>query len=60
MSSFITGFGEAWSLAKPYFRSEERWAAYTLLAAVIGLNLLLVGLGWLAFSGVREHAADGR
>src|SRR5665213_202051 len=30
---------EAWRLAKPYFLSEEKVAAWTLLAAVIGLNL---------------------
>ncbi|HTQ70841.1 MAG TPA: ABC transporter ATP-binding protein/permease [Acidocella sp.] len=44
MTNFFTGFAEAWSLAKPYFRSEEKWAGWGLLAAVIGLNLLLVGL----------------
>ena len=44
MTNFITGFAEAWSLAKPYFGSEERWRAYSLLGAVIGLNLLLVAL----------------
>ena len=30
---------DAFRLAKPYFLSEERRAAWTLLAAVIGLNL---------------------
>ncbi|HEY5209711.1 MAG TPA: ABC transporter ATP-binding protein/permease [Stellaceae bacterium] len=30
---------EAWRLARPYFVSEEKVAAWTLLAAVIGLNL---------------------
>ncbi|NNM57552.1 MAG: hypothetical protein HKL97_10410, partial [Acidocella sp.] len=44
MTNFLTGLGEAWSLAKPYFGSQERWAAFVLLGAVIGLNLLLVGL----------------
>ncbi len=44
MTNFFTGFAEGWSLAKPYFRSEEKWVAWGLLAAVIGLNLLLVGL----------------
>jgi putative ATP-binding cassette transporter len=41
MSSFFTGLREGWSLAKPYFASNERWAAIGLLAAVIFLNLLL-------------------
>lgn len=33
---------EAWRLAKPYFRSPEKWAAYGLLAAVMVLNLITV------------------
>jgi putative ATP-binding cassette transporter len=44
MTDFVTGLREGWSLAKPYFSSEERWAAIGLLAAVIFLNLLLTGL----------------
>ncbi|MDR3520058.1 MAG: ABC transporter ATP-binding protein/permease [Acidocella sp.] len=42
MTSFITGVREAWSLAKPYFWSEERWAARGLFLAIIALNLLMV------------------
>jgi len=38
---------DAWRLALPYFRSEERWSARGLLAAVIGLNLATVGLSVL-------------
>ena len=34
----------AWLLTKPYFRSEERWSAYGLLAAIVVLNLALVGM----------------
>ncbi|MGH7090877.1 MAG: ABC transporter ATP-binding protein/permease, partial [Stellaceae bacterium] len=30
---------EAWRLATPYFRSDEKWWAWVLLIAVIGLNL---------------------
>jgi putative ATP-binding cassette transporter len=44
ISNFATGLRDAWSLAKPYFLSEERWPAIGLLAAIIALNLLLVGL----------------
>ncbi len=44
MSSFLTGLREAWILAKPYFRSEERWGALGLLAAIIALNLFLVAI----------------
>lgn len=34
--------GKAWALSKPYWSSEERWAARSLLAAVIGLALFMV------------------
>jgi putative ATP-binding cassette transporter len=33
-----------WRIAAPYFRSEERLAAWTLLAAVIAIELSLVGI----------------
>jgi putative ATP-binding cassette transporter len=33
---------EAWKLAWPYWRSEERWSALALLAAVVALNLIAV------------------
>ena len=35
---------DAWQLAKPYFDSEEKWSARGLLAAIIALNLILVGM----------------
>lgn len=35
---------DAWSLAMPYWRSEERWRARALLGSVIALNLALVGV----------------
>jgi putative ATP-binding cassette transporter len=33
-----------WRLAAPYFRSEDRWAGRILLAAVIAIELALVGI----------------
>jgi len=36
--------GDAWRLALPYFRSEEKWTARLLLVSIITLNLLLVGM----------------
>ena len=36
--------GDAWRLATPYFRSEEKWSARLLLLSIISLNLLLVGM----------------
>lgn len=35
---------DAWRLATPYFKSEERWSARLLLATIIILNLSLVGM----------------
>src|SRR5215471_7871946 len=36
--------GQAWDLAWPYWKSEEKWSAIGLLAAVVALNLITVGL----------------
>ena len=39
---FLAG---SWQLAKPYFwRSDERWSALGLLAAILGLRFGLVGM----------------
>lgn len=35
---------DAWRLAKPYFRSEEKWTAWGLLLSVLALRLSLVGM----------------
>jgi putative ATP-binding cassette transporter len=35
---------DAWRLARPYYRSEEKWSAWGLLGSIIGLRLLLVGM----------------
>ena len=35
---------DAWRLAVPFFRSEERWAARGLLAAIVSINLVLVAI----------------
>lgn len=37
-----SALGKAWALSKPYWSSEERWVARSLLAAVIGLALFMV------------------
>jgi putative ATP-binding cassette transporter len=36
--------GDAFRLAKPYFSSEEKWRAWTLLIAIVALNLVGVYL----------------
>ena len=35
---------DAWSLARPYFWSEERWSARAKLAGIVALSLALVGM----------------
>src|SRR5579863_8956258 len=35
---------DAWKLAWPYWKSEERWSAWGLLVAVVALNLISVAL----------------
>ena len=35
---------DAWHLARPYFRSEERWVARLLLFSIVVLNLMMVGM----------------
>ena len=35
---------DAWNLAWPYWKSDEKWLAIGLLVAVVALNLILVGI----------------
>jgi vitamin B12/bleomycin/antimicrobial peptide transport system ATP-binding/permease protein len=35
---------DAWRLARPYYRSDEKWSAWALLLSILGLRLLLVGM----------------
>ena len=35
---------DAWRLAKPYYTSDEKWSAWSLLIAILALRLLLVGM----------------
>ena len=35
---------DVWRLSRPYFRSEEKWSAWTLLISIIFLNLSMVGM----------------
>jgi putative ATP-binding cassette transporter len=41
LGSFLS---DAWAIARPYWRSEERGRALLLLGAVVALNLSLVGM----------------
>ena len=44
MPSLLTLPRDIWRLARPYFSSDQRVAAWTLLTAIMVLNLSLVGL----------------
>src|ERR1043166_3011425 len=35
---------DAWRLARPYYRSDEKWSAWGLLLSILALRLLLVGM----------------
>ncbi|MDR3523009.1 MAG: ABC transporter ATP-binding protein/permease [Acetobacteraceae bacterium] len=43
-TSILTLPRDAWRLARPYFTSDERWPAYLKLAAIVVLNLSMVGM----------------
>src|SRR5262245_33886589 len=44
MNRLVPLLRDAWSLAGPYWQSQERGRAWALLVAVVGLNLGLVGI----------------
>ena len=44
MNSIHSTLAAAWRIAAPYFRSEDKWAGRGLLAAVIAIELSLVGI----------------
>ncbi|HYS92658.1 MAG TPA: SbmA/BacA-like family transporter, partial [Candidatus Acidoferrales bacterium] len=56
---------DTWRLAKPYWSSEDRWAAWSLLAIVVFMNLGLVGINVLLnkwqntfFNAIQEKNAE--
>ena len=56
---------DTWTLAKPYWSSEERWAAWLLLGVVVAMNLGLVYINVLLnkwqntfFNAIQEKNAD--
>ncbi|MEJ6020862.1 ABC transporter ATP-binding protein/permease [Ramlibacter sp. PS4R-6] len=42
LATFTTAARRTWALAVPYFRSEDRWKARAMLAAIVVLNLAAV------------------
>ena len=54
MRGVVAALGDAWRLAAPYWRGEERRRAWLLLLSVIGLNLALVAMNVLLSYWNRE------
>ena len=44
MRGIISTLAIVWRIASPYFRSEDRWPGRILLAAVIAIELSIVGI----------------
>src|SRR5690242_15359626 len=44
LQRLATTLATVWRLAVPYFRSEDRWAGRSLLAAVVAIELSIVGI----------------
>jgi len=44
VNGILSTLATVWRIAVPYFRSEDRWAGRLLLAAVIAIELAIVGL----------------
>ena len=44
MKNLVSTIATIWRLSLPYFRSEDRWPARILLAAVVTLELSIVGM----------------
>ena len=44
MNGIFSTLATVWRIASPYFRSEDRWAGRLLLAAVIAIELSIVGI----------------
>ncbi|MFL5064123.1 MAG: ABC transporter ATP-binding protein/permease, partial [Xanthobacteraceae bacterium] len=65
MTGLVSTLATIWRLAAPYFSSEDRWPGRILLAAVIAIQLALVGLDvllnyWNArfFNAIQEKNWD--
>lgn len=47
MKKLVTTLATVWRISAPYFRSEDKWAGWILLGAVIGLELATVAINVL-------------
>ncbi len=66
MNNIRSTLATVWRIAVPYFNSEDKWAGRTLLAAVIAIELALVGNDVLLnqwrnrfYNALQDHNWDG-
>ena len=66
MNNILATLAIVWRIAIPYFKSEDKWAGRGLLAAVIAIELALVGNDVLLnqwrnrfYNALQEKAWDG-
>ena len=66
MNNIRSTLATVWRIAAPYFRSEDKWAGRALLAAVISIELSLVGIDVLLnqwnnrfYNALQEKDWDG-
>ena len=66
MNNIRSTLATVWRIACPYFRSEDKWAGRGLLAAVVSIELALVGIDVLLnqwsnrfYNALQEKDWDG-
>ena len=66
MTGFLTTLATIWRIALPYFRSEDAWAGRLLLAALIVIELMIVGINVLLnqwnnrfYTAIQDRNWDG-
>ena len=66
MNNIRSTLATVWRIAMPYFRSEDKWAGRGLLAAVVSIELALVGIDVLLnqwrnrfYNALQEKDWDG-
>jgi putative ATP-binding cassette transporter len=66
LTGFLTTLATIWRIALPYFRSEDAWAGRLLLAALIVIELMIVGINVLLnqwnnrfYTAIQDRNWDG-
>ena len=66
MTGLFTTLATIWRIAVPYFRSEDAWAGRLLLAALVAIELMIVGINVLLnqwnnrfYTAIQDRNWDG-